>query len=180
MEGIDKRFFLSGLILAALLITGVNRLVLIRFINSSSTSKEPEQVMLAQQKQARLRQETALAKKEAIYLTDSDTIFARYTSNIPQNKDREYGKFENNIEKKGGKAKKGLNLPVLTGITQCFDINGNTHILATMGGMNLAKHQKIQEFTVDSITERGVILKKGARHWFVPAPEVRFSLGREK
>ena len=180
MEGKDKGLFLVGLILAALLIIGVNSLAFIRLIDSSSPTKEPEQVMLARQKQVRLGQETALARKEERDMTDPDMIFAKYTSNISnilQYEDKKYGKIENNREGKKEKEKRGLVLPVLTGITQRFDINGNVHMLATMDGMNLAEHQKVREFTVNRITERGVILKKGVEHWFVPAPEVCFSLG---
>jgi hypothetical protein len=49
-----------------------------------------------------------------------------------------------------------------------------------MEGKRLKKHDQIKEFTIAEITAKGVVLSKNGQTWFVPTPNVFFSLQRKE
>lgn len=71
-------------------------------------------------------------------------------------------------------------LPVLTGILQVAGISKDPGFIAIMEGKRLKKQDKIRDFTVDSITAKGVVLAKNGRTWFIPEPNIFFSLSRKE
>jgi hypothetical protein len=71
-------------------------------------------------------------------------------------------------------------LPVLTGVLQVLDVNKSPGFIAIMEGKRLKKHDQIKDFTIADITAKGVVLSKNGQTWFVPTPNVFFSLQRKE
>ena len=71
-----------------------------------------------------------------------------------------------------------VSLPPLAGIVTRRDIQGRGPILplAMLGGQMYTEGEKCGAFVVKEISDRGVLLAKGGRTWFVAAPAVAHSV----
>ncbi|RPI80098.1 MAG: hypothetical protein EHM45_00200 [Desulfobacteraceae bacterium] len=70
-------------------------------------------------------------------------------------------------------------LPVLTGIFRVVDAHKNSEYIAILEGKRFKQYDTIKEFYIDSITSKGVVLKKKGQTRFIPAPKIFFSLSRK-
>ena len=68
-----------------------------------------------------------------------------------------------------------VKLPSLDGIIAVYrPITGETYI-AVMDGNALEEQNRINNFVLKKIDAKGVLLSRGAKTWFVPAPQVDYS-----
>jgi hypothetical protein len=67
-------------------------------------------------------------------------------------------------------------LPKLSGILKVANNQGQWHYSVVMDGHVYAAKDHVREFLIDEISSRGIMLSRGKQRWFIPAPEVYFSL----
>ncbi len=105
---------------------------------------------------------------------DLAQIFAQY---MPQSKKkliRTYRTIKRKVVKKKGPRPK---LPRVTGVLEILDEQGRKKALVVIDGKNRTVHEQIRGFTIEKITEKGVVLSKGGSNWFVARPKKdRFSI----
>lgn len=70
--------------------------------------------------------------------------------------------------------------PQLQGIFRVSDIHGNVKLRALLEGRILREKDRIGDFTVKQISDKGILLTKDARSWFLKSPNVPFSFAREE
>lgn len=73
-----------------------------------------------------------------------------------------------------------MQLPQLQGIFRVGDIRGNMKLGALLAGKLFSEKDKIGIFTVDQISDKGVMLTQDGRSWFLKTPDVSFSFAREE
>jgi hypothetical protein len=66
-------------------------------------------------------------------------------------------------------------LPALSGIIQTLDPNGSTFFQAVLNGRSYREEDSLDDFTVDSITPSGVVLRHSQQTWFIPCPAPFYS-----
>ena len=66
--------------------------------------------------------------------------------------------------------------PVLTGIMQILDARGNQRSFALIEGKRLMEKDSVRGFNVQKVTNKGVVLTKEGKTWFIQTPNVYFSL----
>jgi hypothetical protein len=164
-----KRLFMSGWILVALLLSGYNGLKLMILLNSSRPgySKEVKEI---RRKLQQLEKTGYLTVKEVEHDIDLDLIFPRFMQGA--NKQATTA----SIGQEDKEEKKEVKLPTLTGVLRMLDVRGNVQSLAVIEGKRLGEGDRVQGFRVVKITKEGVTLTKGGSSWFIPAPDVPFSL----
>ncbi len=71
-----------------------------------------------------------------------------------------------------------VSLPSLTGIVtrRAIQDRGSSRPLAMLGGHIYTEGERCGAFVVREITDRGVLLAKGGRRWFLAAPAVTHSV----
>jgi hypothetical protein len=69
-------------------------------------------------------------------------------------------------------------LPRLSGILQVADHQGQWRYSATMDGNVYSQKDRVHGFLIEEISARGVMLSSGKQRWFIPAPEVYYSLDK--
>jgi len=74
---------------------------------------------------------------------------------------------------------KHINLPSIQGIVSSLDTNGKVHWIILIDGKGYSKGQTVNGFLVEKITEKGIYLSKYGKKYFVPLPEVNFSIVKE-
>jgi hypothetical protein len=72
-----------------------------------------------------------------------------------------------------------MQLPKLSGILHCLDINGNVDALAVIEGRRFQEKDTVREFQIQKIEEKGVVLTKAGKRWFLKTPEVSYSYNHE-
>ncbi|MFH0729045.1 MAG: hypothetical protein V2B19_22240 [Pseudomonadota bacterium] len=70
--------------------------------------------------------------------------------------------------------------PKLQGIFRVSDIHGNVKLRALLAGKIMREKDRIGDFTVKQISDKGVLLTKDERSWFLESPNVPFSFAREE
>ena len=68
-----------------------------------------------------------------------------------------------------------IQLPVLSGILRNTDIHGRGYATAVIDGHRLKENDNIQGFTIGKILEKGVVVTRSGRRWFLSAPNVAYS-----
>jgi hypothetical protein len=71
-------------------------------------------------------------------------------------------------------------LPQLQGIFRVSDIHGNVKLRALLEGKILREKDQIGIFTVERISDKGIVLTKDERSWFLQTPDVPFCFAREE
>lgn len=69
-------------------------------------------------------------------------------------------------------------LPRLTGILQVVHDTGVRHYYAVLDGNVYAEKDSIAELRIEEISATGIVLRHRDQRWFLPAPEVYFSIGQ--
>lgn len=69
-------------------------------------------------------------------------------------------------------------LPRLTGILQVLDDTGSRRYYAVLDGNVYAEKDSIAELRIEEISATGIVLRQRDQRWFLPAPEVYFSIGQ--
>jgi hypothetical protein len=69
-------------------------------------------------------------------------------------------------------------LPRLTGILQVLDDTGARRYCAVLDGNVYAEKDSIAELRIEEISATGIVLRQRDQRWFLPAPEVYFSIGQ--
>ncbi len=69
-------------------------------------------------------------------------------------------------------------LPQLTGILQVVQGTGAQHYYAVLDGNVYAEKDSIAELRIEEISATGIVLRQRDQRWFLPAPEVYFSIGQ--
>jgi hypothetical protein len=68
-----------------------------------------------------------------------------------------------------------VQLPNLSGIIHTLKPDGSASILAVLNGRAFREQDKLDAFTIDSITPKGVVLRRSQQTWFIPCPTPFFS-----
>nr|HID58184.1 hypothetical protein [Desulfobacterales bacterium] len=166
-----KRLLMSGWILVALLLSGYNGLKLMTLLNPSPPGYSNE-VREIRRKLQQIEKTGFLTVKGLEHDIDLDLIFSRFVQGA--NKDATTA----SIGQEDKEEKKDVKLPTLSGVLRTLDVRGNLQSLAVIEGKRLGEGDRVQGFRVEKITKEGVTLTKGGSSWFIPAPEVPFSLVR--
>jgi hypothetical protein len=69
-------------------------------------------------------------------------------------------------------------LPQLTGILQVVHDTGAWRYYAVLDGNVYAEKDSIAELCIEEISATGIVLRQRDQRWFLPAPEVHFSIGQ--
>lgn len=69
-------------------------------------------------------------------------------------------------------------LPNLTGILQADQDNGARRYCAVLDGKVYAEKDAIADLRIEEISGKGVVLSRRDQRWFIPAPEVYYSIGQ--
>ena len=69
-------------------------------------------------------------------------------------------------------------LPQLSGILKVANNKGLWHYSVVMDGKVYSAKDYIHEFFIEEISSRGIALSCGKQRWFIPAPEVYYSLDK--
>jgi hypothetical protein len=173
--GSSKRLCIGGWILAALILLGINGFALASLFSPPVTGRSKE-TRLASQKWFRFENKLTLILKESFDNIDPKPIAERFSPDITAVKKTFAGPqaVQNGLE-----AESEIQPPVLSGIMKILDTRGNHRSFALIEGKRLKVNDRIRGFTIHKITSRGVELSKDGQAWFVPAPEIYFSLDRE-
>ena len=166
--GSHNKLCFNGLILAALLLLAYNGLVLMPLLNPAIIERS-EEVKLASRKWQKLSERDLLIVKEIWDNKDIELVASRLGSDISEMMADSLNQKDDGI---------GIKLPSLTGIMQISDIHGNIISVAVIEGKRLVEKDEINGFKVKSVARKGVALKKAGRRWFIPAPEVQFSIDK--
>lgn len=70
--------------------------------------------------------------------------------------------------------------PLLRGVFRTMDSRGKMYLRALLDSELLAENDRIGDFTVQRISEKGVLLTKESVSLFLPSPDVPFCLTREE
>jgi hypothetical protein len=76
--------------------------------------------------------------------------------------------------------KEEMQLPRLQGIFQTSDIQGHLKRRAVLDGNLFKEKDRIGNFTVQQISDKGVLLTNDRGRWFLQPPDVPFSFAREE
>jgi len=158
--------------LAAFIFLGYNGFVLASLFSPSLVGRSKE-TRLASQKWLRLENKISLIMKEAVDNIDLKPIVSNFASDKRVVKkqsphpEAQINEFEGKFESKP---------PVLTGIMKILDAQGNQRSFALIEGKILMEKDSVRGFNVQKVTNKGVVLTKRGKTWFIPTPKVYFSL----
>ena len=76
-------------------------------------------------------------------------------------------------------AARALALPYLTGILQVENDSGASRYCAVLDGRVYAAKEVIADMRIDEVSANGVVLVRRDQRWFIPAPEVHYSIGQK-
>jgi hypothetical protein len=71
-------------------------------------------------------------------------------------------------------------LPQLQGIFRNVDIHGNVTLRAILDGKMKSEKDRLGRFSVNQISDKGVLLTKDERSWFLQLPDVPFCFTRKE
>lgn len=66
--------------------------------------------------------------------------------------------------------------PSVAGILTRKDARGAIRRVAIIAGRAVGEKDRVDGFTVKEITAKGVVLTKGPQRWFIPNPQIHFSV----
>ncbi|MBF0120628.1 MAG: hypothetical protein HQK79_17510 [Desulfobacterales bacterium] len=163
-----------GWIIAAIIIAGYNVFMFIE-VSNPSIAPGANNANLAAKKIAQVTEIKTQSLKELLNI-DLDKIFSRITPEL-SGKLIKPKEIKEQIEtKEPSKEQIEIKPPNLNGILSIIDTNGNYRNMALIEGKMLEEKQIVNNFTIHKITKEGVVVSKGEKTWFMPAPEVFFSM----
>ena len=71
---------------------------------------------------------------------------------------------------------KAVQLPKLSGIMMVGGNSGKNRYSAVLNGKVCSEKENFYEFKIEEISSNGVLLSQNKRSWFIPAPEVYYSV----
>jgi len=170
-----RRLCIGGWILAVVILFGVNGFALISLFSPPLVGRSKE-TRLASQKWIRLENKLSLILEESFDKTDLEAIIDRFSPVLNVIKQQT---LQPQAAKSESEAELEIQPPILTGIMKISDAHGNHHWFALIEGKRLMENDSVRGFFIQKITDQGVVLSRDGKVWFVPAPEVHFSLDRE-
>jgi hypothetical protein len=177
----SKRAYVGLLILGALLLLGYNAYQSLSVIYRPVLGRS-DQVKLASRQWDQLEQMSALSSTENSSDIPVDHLSSKLASDIlkkepiilqPKGISKAVKKNSNPNERAE------TDLPILTGVLQVSDAQGNVRSFAMIDGESRVEGSTVQGFTIDRITKKGVTLTRKGESWFLPAPEPSFSVNQE-
>ncbi len=180
--GSTKRLSVGGWFLAALLLLGFNAFTLTSLFSPPVVGRSKE-TRLASQKWFKLDNKIKIILKETFKDLDIEMIADRFSPDITIVKPKpvqpkvatKSDAIPNEIENEPY-----VQLPVLTGIMKILYAHGKHRFFVLIEGRKMSKGDTIHQFTIQNITQKSVVLSRGDKTWYVPVPEVYFSLDRER
>ncbi len=76
------------------------------------------------------------------------------------------------------KSAAAVSLPRLSGILRTANLQGQEQFLALFEGHVYSLRERLHGLVIEKISAEGVLLSRDGRRWFIPAPEVYFSIQR--
>jgi hypothetical protein len=70
-------------------------------------------------------------------------------------------------------------LPQLTGLLQVVHGTGAQHYSAVLDGKVYVEKEQVAGFRIEQISAGGVVLRQRDQRWFLPSPEVHYSIGQK-
>ena len=159
--------------MAALLFLWYNGNKLVSLLNAPITERSAA-VKLASKQWARL--ESVISKRSKDDLNDKKVLALLSAVTPGTGLQGKQGIKAAEIQKTKRKTEDKALLPVLSGIVRVSDRLGNVSSIALFEGKRFVENDRVKGFRVQRITKKGVLLLKAGKSWFVPAPEVYFSL----
>ena len=177
----SKRAHIGLLILGALLLLGYNayQLLSLKYRPALGSS---DQVKLASRQWNELEQISALSLTENSNDISVDQLSPKFASDILKKEPiilQPKGIAKAVKKRPNPNERAEIDLPVLTGILQVSDAQGNVRSFAMIDGESWVERSTVQGFTIDKITEKGVTLTRKGESWFLSAPELFFSVNQE-
>ena len=170
--GSRKHLCIRGWVLAAFIFLGYNGFVLASLFSPPFVGRSKE-TRLASQKWLRLEKKNSLIMKENVDNIDLKPIVSNFApdSRVVKKQfphpEAQLSEFEGKIE---------IKPPVLTGIMEIINTQGNQRLFALIEGKRLMEKDSVRGFNVQKVTNEGVVLTKRGKTWFIPTPKVYFSL----
>ena len=171
ISGSRPRLVFGCWMIAALLLVGHNGSKLMTLL-SMPMSGQSAQVKLASEKWRQLQDKMSQTAKEMADNMDLDLVFIKFSSNFAHQKSNA---LEPGIAAEAQTEPHIIQLPKLSGILRCMDIKGNVYTLAVIEGRRFREDEQVREFRIQKIEEKGVVLAKGGKSWFIKTPEVSYS-----
>ncbi len=170
--------------MAALLILAYNGFSLMSMHNPKILGRSIE-AKLASQKWQQLEKSEPSDPGKSLADIDVDPILSKFTQGFHKQVQRiklsvlkrepETGKEIEDIQKEVEEEIE-ISPPSLKGIAQISDVQGNVYSVAIIEGKRVREKESVQGFAVQKITDKGVVLTKAGKSWFIPTPEVHYSL----
>ena len=175
ISGSRPRLLFGLWMLVALLLVGHHASELMTLLDTPISGQSKE-VKLASEQWRRLQDKMMQTAAKRMENIDLDLVFLNLAPprlhQIAQAEDR-------GDARKTSITQKIIQLPALSGILRCTDIYGNVYALAVIEGQRFRENEQVREFTILKIEDKGVVLAKGGRSWFLSSPEVPYSYNHE-
>jgi hypothetical protein len=171
----NSRAFIGGWVIAAISILGLN-LGRLGDLHYPPMAEKSPLVNTIRFKLYQLEQVLSERKSELDTLWDRPVLLTNLTKPpiLPKTISDEFRK-----EDPPGLDKTVL-LPKLSGIMMVGGNSGKTRYSAVLNGKVCSEKEKFNEFKIEEISSNGVLLTQNKRSWFVPAPEVYYSVELRK
>lgn len=175
ISGSRPRLVVGCWLLAALLLAGHNGSKLATLLGMP-VSGQSAQVKLASEKWRQLQDKMSQTVKEMADKIDLDLAFTKFSAHFEHQKSND---LDSEVVQENRPEPQIRHLPKLSGILRRMDINGNVYALAVIEGRRFQEKDTVREFRIQKIEEKGVVLAKGGRRWFLKTPEVSYSYNHE-
>jgi DNA-binding Lrp family transcriptional regulator len=177
ISGKNRRGLIGLWVLAALFVVGYNGVSLTTLLEKPLPSLSAEaRATIA--KWQRLENQAAARLKEIMDPGEIRKIVAnidfKKTTAAPEAPKR--AQVPATVRKPAPEPGKAVALPVLNGIVAVYGADGEVAYLAVIDGKTRKEKNRIGDFVLEKIEAGGVVLARGKRSWFVPAPTVHFSM----
>ena len=162
---------IAGWIVAAFIILGINGAELISLRNSINDRLLTETIS-ASVKTNQLEKIIKKIKEDEIeYRKSLKKIMLFGSKSTYSDQELPVSGISNRIKKIGG-----TTLPLLSGVIQVSDINGDVQSFAVIEGKKYSADDQINGFILSKISSKGIWFTKNKKDWFVPMPSVPFSV----
>jgi hypothetical protein len=162
---------IAGWIVAAFIILGINGAELISLCNSINDRLLTETIS-ASVKTNQLEKFIKKIKEDEIeYRKSLKKIMLFGSKSTYSDQELPVSGISNRIKKIGG-----TTLPLLSGVIQVSDINGDVQSFAVIEGNKYSTDDQIDGYILREISSKGIVLTKNKKEWFVPIPFVPFSV----
>ncbi len=162
---------IAGWIVAAFIILGINGAELISLRNSINDRLLTETIS-ASVKTNQLEKFIKKTKEDEIeYRKSLKKIMLFGSKSTYSDQELPVSGIFNRIKKIGG-----TTLPLLSGVIQVSDINGEVQSFAVIEGNKYSTDDQIDGYILREISSKGIVFTKNKKEWFVRIPSVPFSV----